>query len=111
MVDKAILWTARVLSIFTLFFIGMFLAGELFSEQTSIFNSTKEVILFCFFPIGLCLGLVVSWKNSLVGGIIGSMSMIAFHIIEPSIGFLTWFDLLTLPAVLFLLHGSINLRK
>ena len=109
--SKAILYAAKGLSIFTLFFIGMFIAGELFSDNPSSYNSAKEVLMFAFFPTGLCIGLFASWKNSLVGGIIATGSMIAFHITDPSIGFLTWFDVLTLPAVLFLAHGIITQKR
>ena len=109
--SKAILYAAQGLSFFTLFFVGMFIAGEIFSVKPSSFNSAKEVVMFSLFPIGLCIGLFASWKNSLTGGSISSGSMIAFHIIDPSIGFLTWFDVLTLPAVLFLIHGLITYKR
>lgn len=111
MLNRIILWTARGLSIFSLFFIGMFLAGEFFSEQASTFTSNKEIILFCFFPIGLCLGLIYSWKNAFIGGAISTICIIAFHLLETKIGFNVWLDGLALPGALFLIHGLISKFK
>ena len=109
--NKAILYTAKGLSIFSLFIIGMFLAGEFFSDQASSFTSTKEIIMFSFFPMGLCIGLILSWKNSLIGGLIATISILAFHFIEKSMGFHIWIDGLAFPGVLFLLNGIIKRVK
>ena len=60
----------------------MFIA-HLFGEESGSFNSINEVFLFLFYVVGVFLGMILSWKWEGIGGIMGTVSIIAFHLIEP----------------------------
>tara|TARA_B100000683_G_scaffold276033_1_gene328640 strand:+ start:76 stop:411 length:336 start_codon:yes stop_codon:yes gene_type:complete len=104
--QRALLLTAKTWSAFSLAFMGLALIGQLFAPEPATFKSTFEVILFSFFPIGVSIGLIISWwKSHLIGGAITTSCLVIFHIMRPDLGFNTWVEGLSAPGILFLIYG------
>jgi glucose-6-phosphate-specific signal transduction histidine kinase len=76
-VTSAVRWTARAWSIVTIILVLAFLIGEGFNPKQL---TPAEWIGFIFFPIGICLGLVVAWRKEGWGAIIVIGSLLAFYI-------------------------------
>src|ERR1022692_4182722 len=60
-------WSARVLSILVVALLLVFACGE--GLNLSRFT-VRELLLFAFFPLGLCVGMVVAWRREILGGCI-----------------------------------------
>jgi membrane protease YdiL (CAAX protease family) len=74
-------WIARISSIVIVAFLLLMLVGEALSPtQQSSSTTSRETFGLLFFPIGLCLGLILAWKWEKAGGIIAIASMVAFHL-------------------------------
>lgn len=100
-VNDAIKTTARFWSVLSAIMILLFLFGEGFDPTKLTLN---EWIGFIFFPIGLVLGLIISWKKEIFGGVITIVSIAAFTI---TMGFNWYIIALGFPSVLFIIHGTI----
>jgi hypothetical protein len=80
---RALRWTARVWSVVSIAVIIMFFIGEGFGGEGFGAGSFKpgEWAGFAFFPIGVCAGMVISWRREAAGGSVTVLSMIAFYIL------------------------------
>jgi hypothetical protein len=79
-----------------------------FGEGLNLLHFTaRELILFVFFPLGVCLGMVVAWRWEGLGGGITVASLAAFYLVHrlSSSGFPRGFAFLAFaaPGLLFLL--------
>ena len=93
-------WTSRIISIILVLFLILMFVGSFFDPKQSNTPSTHELISFVFFPVGLCVGLLLAWKRELLGGIIAIISMIAFSLtISGTIGMIIF----AAPGVLFII--------
>lgn len=93
-------WIVRIISIIIVLFLILMFVGSLFNPKQSNTPSTHELISFIFFPIGLCVGLLIAWKWELIGGIIAIVSMIIFSlIIQSTLGWIIF----AIPGVLFII--------
>ncbi len=106
-VINSIKWVARILSICCIGILLLFFIGEgNMSEFAKI--SIGEWILFLFFPIGLMIGLIVSWWKEGIGGSIVVGSVILFNIVDNILsGRLKLefeFLVFAIPGILFILH-------
>src|SRR5665213_780144 len=107
-------WSARILSILSVGIVLLFAFGE--GLNFSHF-SARELVLFAFFPIGVCLGMALAWWREGLGGGITIASFVAFylgHHLSTS-SFPRGFALMALaaPGFLFLLcwlwdHSTTN---
>jgi peptidoglycan/LPS O-acetylase OafA/YrhL len=104
-------WVARILSLGTIGFILLFMVGERF-DPTAL--TGRDWSLFIFFPIGLCVGLVLGWPRPLLGGAVAVGSILGFYLVYaagsgglPRGG---WFLLLALPGFLFIVCGVMRRR-
>jgi len=97
-------WSARVLSILAVGIVLLFAFGE--GLNLSHFT-VRELVLFLFFPLGVCLGMVVSWRWEGLGGGITVASLAVFYLLNRlmSSGFPRGiaFVVLAAPGFLFLL--------
>jgi hypothetical protein len=97
-------WSARVLSILAVGVVFMFAFGE--GLNLSHFTAS-ELALFLFFPVGVCLGMVLAWRWEGLGGGITVASMAAFYLVQrlTSSSFPRGFAFVALaaPGFLFLL--------
>ena len=57
----ALLITAQISSALSLTFMGLALIGQLFAPEPANFQDFQEIILFSFFPIGVSIGMIISW--------------------------------------------------
>jgi len=99
-------WTARILSLASISLLFFFFVGEGF-DPTRV--DPKEWAGLLFFPLGLIIGLLIGWKNEGLGGIISTLSLLAFYFVY---GFLLsgriwqgWtFLVFAVPGFLFALY-------
>jgi hypothetical protein len=101
---KCLRWTARVLSLLSIGIVLLFAFGE---GLNLLHFTVHELVLFVFFPVGVCLGMAVAWRWEGLGGGITVASLAAFYLVHrlSSSGFPRGFALLamTAPGFLFLL--------
>ena len=71
-------WTARILSLATISLLFFFLIGEGFEFNKVGF---KEWLGLLFFPLGLVIGLLMSWKNEGLGAVVSLASLFAFYLV------------------------------
>jgi hypothetical protein len=72
-------WSARVLSILVIGVVLLFAFGE--GLNLSHF-SVRELILFAFFPVGVCLGMALAWRWEGLGGGIIIASLASFYLVH-----------------------------
>ena len=107
-------WTARVWGALSVAFILMFVIGESIGGGGPRLG-LKTWVGLALFPIGVCVGLAVSWFREMWGGIFA---------IGCLIGFYTWIRhisgvwprgpfpfLVAAPGLLFLMAGLLSKRK
>ncbi len=100
----ALRWSARMLSIFSVGVVLLFVFGEGFNLAHF---TVRELILSLFFPLGVCLGMILAWRWEGWGGGITVASLAAFYLAHRlmSPGFPRGLALVVLaaPGFLFLL--------
>jgi len=100
----ALRWSARILSVLSVGIMLLFAFGE--GMNLSHFTPL-ELALFGFFPLGVCLGMIVAWRWEGLGGDITVASLAAFYLVHrlSSPGFPRGFAFVALaaPGFLFLL--------
>lgn len=101
-------WLARIWSILSIAFLTFMVFAHIIGGEFGSFNSTQEFIMFCFFPIGIIIGMLIAWKNEGLGGAITTVSIIMFHIIGNLYSLDIWIDGLSVPGILFLLSWKIS---
>jgi len=100
----ALRWSARVLSILAVGVVLLFAFGE--GLNLSNFTA-RELVLFVFFPLGVCLGMAVAWRWEGLGGGITVASLVSFYLVHHLMssrfprGFA--FVVLAAPGFLFLM--------
>ncbi len=78
---KALLWTARVLSIVCIGMLLLFLVGERnFSRPISL--TIKGWVGLLFFPLGIIVGMIAAWFREGIGAAITLASLAAFYIAD-----------------------------
>ena len=75
----ALRWSARVLSVLAIGVLLVFAFGE--GLNLSQFTA-RELVLFVFFPLGVCLGMAVAWRWEGVGGGLTVASLAAFYLVN-----------------------------
>ncbi len=70
-------WSARVLSILSVGVVLLFAFGE--GLNFSHF-SARDLVLFVFFPLGVCLGMALAWRWEGLGGGITVASLAGFYL-------------------------------
>jgi len=111
-------YTARILSTITLIFITIFILGHIFFPDAESSITFTESIGFLFFPIGFSIGLIIAYKNELLGGIITLISFIFFVIfiyILRGIFIIAmdhlFFTILNIPGILYIIVGILSKTK
>jgi len=98
-------WSARILSILAVGILLVFACGE--GLNLSRFTA-RELLLFVFFPLGFCVGMVVAWWREGLGGGITVGSLAAFYLLDRLVSSSFprgWaFVVLAVPGFLFLLY-------
>jgi hypothetical protein len=101
----ALKWLARALSVAAIGVLLVFALGE--APHVSTLTGS-ELVLFLFFPLGVCLGMAVAWRWEGVGAAITLASLAGFYaahrLISPGFPRGFAFVALAAPSFLFLLH-------
>lgn len=105
-------WVARVLSLASIAFVLVFIIGEGCNPATF---APRELALFVFFPVGLCVGLVAAWFTELIGGVVVVVSFAGFYGVHLAASGAwprgPWFAVLALPGPLFVVCGILRRRE
>ena len=72
-------WLARVLSILGVGIILVFMIGEGFNPAHM---TAREMLLCVFFPVGVCVGMIVGWFWEGLGGAITALSLALFYAVH-----------------------------
>jgi hypothetical protein len=71
----------------------------------------RELAMFAFFPLGVCLGMIIAWRWEIIGGGLTVLSLAGFYFIDwlfsSSFPRGWWFLVIASPGVLFLLSGAL----
>jgi hypothetical protein len=101
-------WAARVLSVFSVGIILLFIIGEGFSPLKI---KPTEWLGFIFFPLGISLGMIVAWWKEGLGGSITVGSLCIFYlmnfILSGSLPKGWAFLVFAFPGLLFLIYWYI----
>jgi len=105
--------TARAASIVCMAIILLFFLGEDF-EFGKV--TPKQWIGFAFFPVGVLSGLILAWREELLGGAITVISVAGIYLVYGwllnSNVRLGWAFLpFVVPGLLFVTYGIVRLRK
>jgi len=101
--------TARVLSIASVSILLMILLSNGNYPRSA---SLDDLGLFLCFPVGVCLGMLFSWRMEGLGGIITVVSLVLFYSLHSSL----WggypegelYILFSLPGFLFIISALLN---
>jgi hypothetical protein len=102
-VETALRWTARGLSVISIAILGMFLTSE---PPTPGTTTAHEWIGLAFFPFGVMAGMVIAWRREGIGAAIGIASLACFYVIyglgvRGTMRLGWWFMAFSLPLLLF----------
>ena len=109
--SELLLTIARIWGLLSMTFISVMLVGHIFGEDSIVFANKKELIAFVFFPLGILLGLFVSYKSGFTGGSITIMSFIISVVLIPMLMKSPWFLFSVAPGILFFIHSLIDHKK
>jgi hypothetical protein len=97
---------AQLWSLFSILFLSLMLFGHLFGDEGFNFTSVQEIIWFCFFPLGVYLGMIISFKWQGIGGLITVLSIVMFHLLSRT-HFNYWIDGVSFPGFLNIIYWSL----
>jgi hypothetical protein len=102
-------WLARIGSLVSYFVMVLYLVGEGFTVSSFTFN---DWVGFICFPVGALGGQLVGWWNELVGGIITTVSLLAFYLIYGLLLHI-WptgpaYIVFSIPGFIFLVAGILK---
>ncbi|PWT95698.1 MAG: hypothetical protein C5B55_00950 [Blastocatellia bacterium] len=105
---KTIRWLARGSSLAVIAVLALFIIGE----NNSVPIRVRDLAGLALFPVGVVLGMLVSWKHELEGSLISIGSLIGFYfacaLIAGSLPDGWAFVVFTSPAFLFLVTGVMD---
>lgn len=97
---------AKVWSLVSVAFLLLMFIGEALHPTTAQLPTVEEGIAMLFFPLGVCLGMILAWRREALGGTITVVSMSAFYvwmrILRGSFPRGPYFLLVAAPGCLFL---------
>ena len=107
----ALRWTARILSVFGIGILLLFIFGEVLDVSKATW---KELAIILLFPLGLLSGLILGWEEEVKGGALAVVSVVLFYLVyDVAIGGSmrgAWVLLFGIPGLLFLIHGLVTSR-
>jgi glucose-6-phosphate-specific signal transduction histidine kinase len=105
-------WAAKVWSLGTIGLVLLIFVGEAVSPSTAAAFTPSELLGLLFFPIGMCLGLLLAWRREALGGAITVASVVAFYVWNyldrGTFPRGPYFLLLAAPGVLFSLAALLS---
>lgn len=111
-VVQVLRWVARVGSLASYFLVALFFIGEGISISSI---TPTDWVGFLFFPVGVLGGQLVGWWNELEGGVITTLSLLAFYLIYGLLLNHLWpsgeaFIVFSIPGFIFLITGWLKGR-
>ncbi len=107
-------WIARVWSVLSIGFLLLIFIGEIVSPHAPLPTLT-EAVLMLFFPIGVCVGMIIAWKKELPGALTTIGSVVVFYagiwLLRGNLPRGPYFALVATPGLLFLIDWWLNHRK
>jgi glucose-6-phosphate-specific signal transduction histidine kinase len=73
-------WTARLFSVLSIAFVLLIFIGEFLQPTAAPIFALRDILAMLFFPIGVCLGLILAWRWERAGGIVSIASLAAFYL-------------------------------
>lgn len=104
-ISRLLQWVARIWACMSIVFLLFMIFGHIFGPEAQNFNGVQEIIMVVFFPAGVLIGLLLTFKSVKMGSIIALGSMVVFFILRPETITNAWFWLIVAPALLFLADG------
>jgi hypothetical protein len=103
-------WIARVWSAATIALILAFIVGEGFHP-----SGPKDLLGALFFPVGICVGMILAWQKESLGGSITVGSLLAFYVVHRAMAGTypkgwAWLAFAA-PGFLFLLSSQLSRRS
>jgi len=106
--------TAKAWSLLSIAFLLLMFIGEVLHPTTAQLPTLEEGIAMLFFPIGVCLGMILAWRREALGGTITVASIVAFYlwmlILRGYFPRGPYFLLVAAPGLLFLASWAIAER-
>jgi hypothetical protein len=98
-------WIARIMSIVLTLFLLLFFTGYAVDGETITF---REIVKnFLFFPIGVFIGYLISWKCEVTGAFISMICLIVFQLTQQGPPLILVF---AVPPVLYFLYNFLTKR-
>ena len=91
---------ARIFSIIFIVFVLLFFVGSFFEESPSKLNLIGILKNFLFFPIGLFLGYILSWKWPVRGALVSLLCLVYFQFTSQGPALMALF---AIPPILYLI--------
>ena len=109
--DLTIRRIARIWSLVSIAFLLLIFIGEVLNPSTAQLPTLEEGIPMVFFPVGVCLGMILAWRREALGGTITVVSIVAFYlwmrILRGDFPRGPYFLLVASPGFLFLASWAI----
>jgi hypothetical protein len=77
---RTVRWIGRIWSIGSIGLVLAFIVGE--GIEINEFKPSAEWLGFLFFPVGVCVGMIVAWRKERWGGSITVASLAIFYLIH-----------------------------
>lgn len=110
---KSLRWLGRAGSLAVIFVLALFVVGE--AGHNTVPVRARDLPGLALFPVGVVLGMILSWKYELEGSFLSIGSLIGFYAVcHLMVGNFPngWaFIVFTAPAFLFLLSGLMEKFK
>jgi hypothetical protein len=114
-VSHTMRWIARILSILSIAFVLLIFIGELLHPTAAAVFTPRDIIAMLFFPIGVCLGLILAWWWECVGGIVSIAGLAGFYLtlfaFDQRFPRGPYFLLVALPGFFFLAAWFLERRE
>ena len=109
-VHTLVRWLARVSSLGSIALLVAFAFGG--AEKPPALADVPQLL---FFPIGVCLGMLVAWRRECLGALVSLLSLSMFYVVcvirTGTLPVGPFFLLFTSPAFLFLAAGLLALGR
>lgn len=106
---------ARGWSIASIGFVLLIFLGEVIFPHAEGPFRLRDLVLFVFFPIGTCAGMILAWRWEGLGGTITIGSLLAFYaalrIMDGRFPGGPFFALVAAPGLLFLLSWTLGIAR
>ncbi|HVM94624.1 MAG TPA: hypothetical protein VMT67_17510 [Terriglobales bacterium] len=107
-------WVARAWSVLNILIIFMFAIGESLRPLGAV-PTYQEWIALALWPVGVAIGLLVSWLREVLGGLIALFCLASFYfwtfLRSGHLPHGPFFFLIAAPALVFLLAAILSARS